>query len=188
MFHGVIRLTYPLRNRAVLDTKVQSFIPGLHTAEKVAASIAASISALKIPKVHIMYLHAPDRTVPFEETCRAINDAFVEGKFEKFGLSNYTPEEVEQIVQICETNHWVKPTAYQGHYNAIARIHEDILIPTLRKHGISYYAYSPGAGGMFSGKITKASVEKPGTRWDKGVSDTQSCRPFCSCLSRLWPF
>ena len=93
----------PFRDRAVLDTKVQSFIPGLHTAEKVTASIAASISALKIPKVHIMYLHAPDRTVPFEETCRAINDAFVEGKFERFGLSNYTPEEVEQIIQICES-------------------------------------------------------------------------------------
>ena len=165
----------PLHNRAVLDTKVLSFIPRCHTPEKVAESIAASISALKIPKVHVMYLHAPDRTVALEKTCRAMNDAFLEGKFEKFGLSNYSPEEVEQIVEICEANRWVKPTVYQGHYNAIARIAEDVLIPTLRKHGISYYAYSPGAGGMFSGKVNQTSVDEPGTRWDKSVSISQFC-------------
>lgn len=56
---------------------------------------------------------------------------------------------------------------YQGQYNAIARRPEEDLLPTLRKYNISYYAYSPGAAGMFSGKVTRESINKEGTRWDK---------------------
>ena len=90
-------------------------------------------------------MHAPDRTTPFEETCEAMNEAYTAGKFEKFGLSNFSPEEVETVVDICTKNGWVKPSVYQGHYNAVARLSEDKLLPTLRKHGLAYYAYRSGA-------------------------------------------
>jgi aflatoxin B1 aldehyde reductase len=70
-----------------------------------------------------------------------MNKAHKAGKFERFGISNYTAEEVEKLVEICETNGWVKPSVYQGQYNAIARLNEDDLFPILRKHGISFYAY-----------------------------------------------
>ena len=66
---------------------------------------------------------------------------FREGKFERFGISNYTAKEVEEIVLICQKNGWVKPSVYQGPYNAIARLNEDELLPLLRKYGISFYAY-----------------------------------------------
>lgn len=152
---------------AVLDTKVYSHGDGCHTASRVKESIDASLAALKVSKVHIMYLHGPDRTTPYKETCQAMNDAYDRGKFEKYGLSNFTPDEVDEMVEICETNDWVKPTVYQGHYNAIARLAEDDLIPTCRKHGIAYYAFSPSAAGMFSGKVNAESIHQPGTRWDK---------------------
>ena len=70
-----------------------------------------------------------------------MNTAFVAGKFEKFGLSNFSPDEVEQVVEICKKNGWVPPSVYQGHYNAITRLSEDKLLPTLRKHGLAYYVY-----------------------------------------------
>ena len=94
-----------------------------------------------LSQVHIEYLHAPDRETPFAETCEAINEAYKAGKLEKFGLSNFSPEEVEEVVELCEKNGWVKPTVYQGQYNAIARLGEDALLPMLRKHGLSFYAY-----------------------------------------------
>lgn len=113
-----------------------------------------------------MYLHAPDRSTPFAETVRAIDEAHKAGHFEQFGLSNYTAEEVDEIVAICEKRGYVKPTVYQGQYNAIARLPEKELLPTLRKHGLAYYAYSPSAGGMFTGKISEASKEISGGRFD----------------------
>ena len=35
------------------------------------------------------YLHAPDRTVPYEVTLKAVNELYKEGKFKRFGISNY---------------------------------------------------------------------------------------------------
>lgn len=88
-----------------------------------------------------MYLHVPDRQTPFEETAKAINEEFLQGKFKKFGLSNYTAEEVKKFIDICEQNGYVKPSIHQAHYNAIARGAEKELMPLLRQHNMAFYAY-----------------------------------------------
>lgn len=88
-----------------------------------------------------MYLHQPDRTVPFAETYSAMNEAYRAGKFEHFGLSNFSADEVEEAVTMCKEKGWVVPTVYQGLYNAVARNGEDKLFPVLRKHGIKFYSY-----------------------------------------------
>lgn len=152
---------------AVTDSKVRSWQPGTHKAHLITESINESLEALKVKSVNTMYLHAPDRETPFEETCRAMNDAYKLGKFRNFGLSNHRADEVDQIVQICKDNNFVLPTVYQGHYNAIARLPEDELLPTLRKHGMAYYAYSPGAAGMLSGKVKAKAVFSASSRWNR---------------------
>jgi aflatoxin B1 aldehyde reductase len=88
-----------------------------------------------------MFLHFPDRQTPFEDTAKAINDALGQGKFKKFGLSNYPAEEVAKFLEICEESGYAKPSVYEGHYNAITRGGEKELFPLLRKHGIAFYAY-----------------------------------------------
>ena len=35
------------------------------------------------------YLHGPDRTTPYEVTLKAVNELHKEGKFKRFGISNY---------------------------------------------------------------------------------------------------
>ena len=89
----------------------------------------------------MFYLHGPDRSTPYEVTLKAVNDLYKEGKFRRFGISNYmacvTPLppfygahvdvtagrwEVAEIVQICKANGYVQPTVYQGIYNAIHRL------------------------------------------------------------------
>jgi len=88
-----------------------------------------------------MFLHVPDRQTPFEDTTKAMNDAIKHGKFEKFGLSNYTAVEVQKFIEICEQKGYTKPSVYQGHYNAVVRGGEKELFPLLRKHNIAFYAY-----------------------------------------------
>ncbi|EHK16215.1 uncharacterized protein TRIVIDRAFT_196045 [Trichoderma virens Gv29-8] len=46
-----------------------------------------------------------------------MDKAYREGKFKRFGLSNYTAAEVEQFLKITEERGFVKPTVYQGQYN-----------------------------------------------------------------------
>ncbi|KIX07195.1 uncharacterized protein Z518_01848 [Rhinocladiella mackenziei CBS 650.93] len=151
---------------ANVSTKVSSFMPGSHRAKNIALSIDRSLEALNTESVDVMYLHAPDRVTPFKETCEAMDKAFREGKFERFGLSNYSVEEVEEIVRICEENGYVKPSVYQGQYNPICRGGEERLFAVLREHNIAFYAYSPSACGFFSNKVSRASTRDKNSRWN----------------------
>ncbi|KAJ1029989.1 hypothetical protein NDA16_000902 [Ustilago loliicola] len=74
--------------------------------------------------------------------------------------------EVDQIVTICDKHGYIKPTVYQGLYNSLSRTASS-LFPTLRKHSISYYAYNPLLGGLFTGTHTSASSQpEEGSRFD----------------------
>ncbi|KAK7742188.1 hypothetical protein SLS62_010808 [Diatrype stigma] len=128
-------------SRFTIHSKVRDGPPGSHEPAKIAQSIAKSLDALKTPTIETMYLHVPDRQTPFEDAAKAINDGFRQGKYRRFGLSNYTAAEVQTFIDICEREGYVKPSVYQGHYNAISRGGEKELFPLLRKHNISFYAY-----------------------------------------------
>ncbi|WQF88011.1 Putative aldo-keto reductase, NADP-dependent oxidoreductase domain-containing protein [Colletotrichum destructivum] len=150
--------------RSTIDTKVTSKEPGSHTKAKILEEIDKSLEDLQIKQINIEYLHAPDRATPFEEACEAMDQAHREGKIKKWGLSNYRADEVQSFLDICEARGWVKPSVYQGHYNAIVRGSEKHLFPVLRKHGIAYYAYSPAGGGFFAGNHKNPAA---GGRFDK---------------------
>ncbi|PPQ75434.1 hypothetical protein CVT26_015356 [Gymnopilus dilepis] len=129
--------------------------------------LAISLKALNVTSLEIYYLHGPDRTVPYEETLRVINDLYTEGYFKRFGISNYPSWEVAEMVGICKAKGYIQPTVYQGLYNAIHRSVEFELLPCLRKFGISFYAYSPLAGGFFTGRYTSANENVgEGSRFD----------------------
>lgn len=115
------------------------------------------------PQVDVYYIHAPDRTTPLEETLSAVQELYQEGLFQRLGLSNFLPDEVEEAVRVTTARGWVRPSVYQGTYSAVARRPEAELFPLLRRHGLAFYAYSPSAGG-FLAKATAAELAGP--RWD----------------------
>ena len=39
--------------------------------------------------LEMWYLHGPDRSVPYEETLKTVNELYKEGYFKRFGISNY---------------------------------------------------------------------------------------------------
>lgn len=124
-----------------IDTKVYSYGDHPHSREKIELNIDESLGALNISQVDVEYLHHPDRTTPFEESAEAMDKAYRQGKFRRFGLSNYSAEEVEKFVQICQDRGFVKPSVFQGQYNAIVRGGEKELFPVLRKYGIAFVAW-----------------------------------------------
>jgi len=141
--------------------------PGDHHPTKLRATFQTSLETLKRPKVRVLYLHAPDRSVPFEETLREVNKMHEEDLFDIFGLSNFAAWEVAEIVMTCEKNKWVQPRIYQAMYNAITRSMESELVPCARKYGIRLVVYNPLAGGFFAGKIASVNDPAPtGGRFD----------------------
>jgi len=87
--------------------------PGDHAPANLRAFFLQSLKALGRERVRTFYLHAPDRSVPFEETVAEVNRLHNEGRFEIFGLSNFASWEVAEIVTICRANGWVPPRVYQ---------------------------------------------------------------------------
>ncbi|KIJ61762.1 hypothetical protein HYDPIDRAFT_42465 [Hydnomerulius pinastri MD-312] len=156
---------------AVIDTKVYPNYPGAHSPENLRTSFLTSLQTLKRDQVRVFYLHAPDRSVPFEVTVAEVNKLYEEGKFEIFGLSNFAAWEVAEVVSICKANKWVQPKIYQVMYNAITREMETELLPCCRKYGIRLVVYNPLAGGLFAGKVASADDNVPaGTRFDPTTS------------------
>lgn len=100
--------------------------------------------------VDIYYIHAPDPETPIEETLEGINEVYKTGFFKRFGLSNFKAEDVQKVYDIAKAKGYPLPEVYQGNYSAVARKQEEVLFPTLRKLGISFYAYSPIAGGFLT--------------------------------------
>ncbi|OAX41301.1 Aldo/keto reductase [Rhizopogon vinicolor AM-OR11-026] len=138
-----------------------------HSPEGLRQNLMISLKALNTDKVDMWYLHGPDRTIPYEVTLKAVNDLFTEGYFKAFGISNYMSWEVAQMVEICKANGYIQPTVYQGVYNAIQRTTEPELFPCLRKYGISFYAFSPLAGGFFTGRyLSQDDQAEAGGRFD----------------------
>lgn len=83
------------------------------------------------------------------------------------------------MCEICEKNGWIKPTVYQGLYNALHRAVEPELLPCLRHYGISFYNYNPLAGGYLTDRYhreqTAEDLEK-GSRFDPERVQGQSYR------------
>ena len=140
----------------VVDTKLYpTVVHGgeiSHTTASLRKYLLESLEALKTDRVDLWYLHGPDRNTSFEETFRACNDLYKEGLFNRLGLSNYMSWEVAYISEMCIQNGWIRPTVYQGVYNAIHRTVEVELFPCLRHYGMSFYAFNPLAGGVLTSR------------------------------------
>jgi aflatoxin B1 aldehyde reductase len=144
------------RNDFVIDTKlVGGFSPGNVTYDHVVKDVPDSLERVKIKQFDILYIHAPDTSNPFEDTLKGINETYENGAFRRFGLSNFSAEQVQQVYDICKDKGYVLPTAYQGNYSPVARHLEASLFPLLKKLGIVFYAYSPIAGGF----LTKTAAD-----------------------------
>ena len=62
--------------------------------EQVKAQLNHSLQSLNATSVDLFYLHAPDHSVPIEATLAAVHELHQEGKFKRFGLSNYAAWQV----------------------------------------------------------------------------------------------
>lgn len=163
-FLGNLKLAGVNLDTKLFPTAVNPAVAGVsapyyHTPEDLRKGLMSSLKALKVPKIHIWYLHSPDRTVPFEETLCEVNKLHQEGYFEKLGISNYQSWEVATMCDIADKNGWIKPSVCQGIYNAFHRAVEPELLRCLRYYGISYYCFNPLAGGMLTSRYARDNPE-----------------------------
>nr|POE80918.1 aflatoxin b1 aldehyde reductase member 4 [Quercus suber] len=135
---------------------------GAHKAEVLEEQLNKSLKELGTDCVDIFYLHAADRSLPFDVPLRKLNELHKQGKFVQLGISNFTAYELAEVFWLCKSNGWVKPTIFQCMYNAITRSIDPELITACRRYGLDIVVYNPIAGGIFSGKYKSSEIPNEG--------------------------
>jgi aryl-alcohol dehydrogenase-like predicted oxidoreductase len=113
----------------------------------VRSSVEASLRRLGIETIDLYYQHRVDSNTPIEETVGAMSRLVEEGKVRYLGLSEAGAATIERA-------HRVHPiTALQTEYSLWTRDPETAVLPTCRRLGIGFVAYSPLGRGFLTGAI-----------------------------------
>ena len=110
-------------------------------------SVEGSLERLGIETIDLYYQHRVDARTPIEETVGAMSRLVEEGKVRYLGLSEAAPATIERA-------HSVHPIcALQTEYSLWTRDPEPEILPTCRRLGIAFVAYSPLGRGFLTGGI-----------------------------------
>jgi len=118
-----------------------------------------SLANLQRSSVDIFYLHCPDYETPILETLDKCEELWRREKFNYLGISNFSIEQMKEVLDICDKNMLTIPKYYQGMYNLISRKVEEIF-PLLDEYNIQFWGYNPLAGGLLTGKYSKKVYEE----------------------------
>lgn len=126
--------------------------------EDVISAVKRSLRRLKTDYIDLYLVHTPIRSVPIEETMKAM-DYVAEYKLARFiGVSNFSVEQMEEAQQYAKN----KIAANQVEYNLLIRNvgqhtkdMESKIVPYCQRNNIAVIAYRPLANG---------ELAKPGIR------------------------
>ena len=108
--------------------------------EHLHAACEASLRRLRLERIDLYQLHAPDPRVPLEDSVGALADLQAAGKIRHIGLSNVSIDELRRA------QHIVPIVSVQNRYNVSDRASEDVL-PVCGKEGIAFLPWHPLAAG-----------------------------------------
>jgi aflatoxin B1 aldehyde reductase len=94
----------------VLHSKINPWCADSFSAAGVVSQMDRILSNLQRDSLELLYLHAPDHSVPIGVTLEAVDRLHRQGKVRHFGLSNYSAWQVADIVRTCEQRGWLRPT------------------------------------------------------------------------------
>lgn len=151
------------RDEIVVATKVSQHPEYLGlSATNIRSAAEASLKRLGTDHIDLYYAHFDDDTVPLAETVAAFGELISAGLIRQIGVSNYSPERIEQWLSISKELNIPLPAAFQPHYNLVHRADvESQLVPIAERENISLVPYWALASGFLTGKYR--SLEASGS-------------------------
>lgn len=109
-----------------------------------------SLRRLRLDSIPLFYQHRFDRNTPIEEVADTIRELIKEGKVQRWGLCEVSPDTIRKAHAICPL------TAIQSEYHLMHRlVEENGVLDTCRELGIGFVAYSPLNRGFLGGCINE---------------------------------
>src|SRR3954452_18772395 len=129
--------------------------------EHIKEAIEGSLRRLKVDRIDLYQLHAPDPDVPYAESVGAMKELQDEGKVKHVGVSNVSVE------QLAEARSIVEVVSVQNRYSVSDRDAEDVL-EVCEQDGLAFIPWFP----LAAGELTKPGglLDRIAERHDATVS------------------
>jgi aryl-alcohol dehydrogenase-like predicted oxidoreductase len=124
-----------------------------------------SLRRLDTDYVDVYYAHHSDPNTPIEDTMATFDMMIRQGKVRYCALSNFSGWETMEALWKADTLHLQAPVVLQSSYSFSDRRVEADVLPTARKYGLGFYAFSPVAGGLLGGKSVLERAVAGRQRW-----------------------
>jgi aryl-alcohol dehydrogenase-like predicted oxidoreductase len=123
-----------------------------------------SLARLGVERIDLYQCHRYDTETPLEETCRVMDDLVRAGKVRFWGVSEWTPEQIDAAMALCAREGFAPPSTDQPRYSLLERGVEDGVLDACARHDLGVLAFSPLAQGMLTGKYRDAASVPPDSR------------------------
>lgn len=148
------------RERVVLATKVFGKMgEGANdrrlSAYQIRRACEGSLRRLQTDHIDVYQMHHIDRETPWEEIWQAMEVLVQQGKVLYVGSSNFAGYHIAQSQAAAEKRNFLGLVSEQSLYNLNARMIELEVIPACRDYGLGLIPYSPLAGGLLGGVLSK---------------------------------
>lgn len=134
--------------------------------EQVLRSVSDSLERLRRDQVDLLYLHAPDRRTPIDETLGAVKQLVDEGRVKHFGVSNFAAWEVLELMLACDRIGLPRPRVSQVVMNVAIRQVEIEYLRFAARYDVHTTVYNPLAGGLFARELSIDDAPPKGSRFD----------------------
>src|SRR5271154_6993818 len=123
-------------------------------------AVEASLKRLQMDHIDLYQIHGNDTVTPIEETLRALDTLVTQGKVRYVGCSNWEAWKIARALSISEFKNLARFDTLQAYYSIAGRDLEREIVPLLEAEKTGLLVWSPLAGGLLSGKFSRAN-QKP---------------------------
>ncbi len=164
------------RDEVVIATKVRMKVsdpPGEGLApDRIRAACDASLKRMGIDVIDLYQVHAPDPSVPLEETLEALDGLVQAGKVRALGASNYPAWLLAWAVAMQDREGWSPFVSLQPQYSLVQRSIEVELLPFTRAAGLGVIPWGPLGAGFLTGRHRRGELEE-GSRMAGATDDIE---------------
>lgn len=114
-----------------------------------------SLKRLQTDHIDLYQMHHVDRETPWDEIWQAMEVLVQQGKVLYIGSSNFAALNIAQAQYTAKERHFLGLVSEQSLYNLNARMIELEVIPACRTLGLGLIPWSPLAGGLLGGILSK---------------------------------
>jgi len=116
-------------------------------------SIDKSLQRIGTDYLDMYFCHRYDAETPLLEMMRAMDDLIHQGKVLYWGTSEWTPEQIQNALDLAEKYHLYPPSVEQPEYHLLTRKKMEAgIIDKAREAGLGLVTFSPLASGLLTGK------------------------------------